>query len=128
MGGSPSGADGILRVWWLHSRDAASAGFLTAAHALRCRRSARWRRVRRLLFQVAGLIAQRRLPRLVLVARGRLLELSAGLVQLRLRQLDDRAQTEVVALLREIERVGALGEQLVGEVDALIGSLDVEQR
>src|SRR5262245_17693351 len=37
-------------------------------------------------FQIASLIPQRRIARLVLVARGRLLDLGARVVQLRLRQ------------------------------------------
>ena len=57
------------------------------------------------LLELAGLIPQRRRPRLVVVAGARLFDLRAGLVQLRLRQLDDRAEAEVVARLGQLLRL-----------------------
>jgi len=62
---------------------------------------------------------QRSRPRLIFVARGRLLDFGSRLVQLRLRELDDRSEAEVVAAVGEIERVGRLREELVREIEPL---------
>src|SRR5947207_1158728 len=70
-------------------------------------------------FQDSNLESKGGVPRLILVAGGRLFDLGARLVELRLRQLDDRAQAEVVTLLRQIERVGRLHQELIGQRQTL---------
>ena len=72
-----------------------------------------------LLFQDACFEPQRRRARVVLVPRGRLFDLRPRLVQLCLRELDDRAQSEVVAFLRQIERVRRLRQEIVGQSETL---------
>src|SRR5689334_2439434 len=78
------------------------------------------------LSERSGLESQRRAARLIFVARRRLFDLRPGLTELRLCQFDNRAQSEVVAFLRQIERVRGLGEELVGQREALPGRLRLE--
>ena len=67
------------------------------------------------LLQRPGLEPQRCVARLIVVAGSRLLDLRPRLIELRLRQFDNRAQSEAVAFLRQIERVRGLGEELVDQ-------------
>ena len=58
--------------------------------------------------------------RLIIVLRVEILDLGFREIQLRLGQLDDGGQTEIVAPLREIQRQRRLAEKLGGNVDSLI--------
>ena len=58
---------------------------------------------------------------LIVVARRRRIDVGLRLVQLRLRQLDDRAEPYRVPLLRQIERVRRLRDELIRQIHAPVG-------
>src|SRR5215475_3517441 len=69
----------------------------------------------------SGLIVENGALELKLISGVRALDLGDRYVQLRLAQLDDRTQSHVVALLRQVQRLLRLAEQLGGKADPFVG-------
>src|SRR5579885_3235487 len=78
------------------------------------------------LSQGADLVFERAPLRLIVIARAGLSDLRGGQIQLRLAELDDGAEAEIVAALRELERHLGLIQQLVGQAEPLIAIQGVE--
>ena len=57
---------------------------------------------------------------LIVVLRAEIFDLGLGDVQLRLRQLDDRRQAQIVTALRQFQGQGGLAKKLRGDIDALV--------
>src|SRR4029078_720611 len=78
------------------------------------------------LTQQSHLKLQNRALDLKIVARGQILNFRAGFVELGLAELDDRAESQVVARLGQIHCQVRRRQQLVGESDALEGVAAVQ--
>ena len=76
--------------------------------------------------QCAHLKIQHRQLRLIIVARAGLLNFRLGFVELRLAELDDRTQPQVIARIREFQRPRRLIEQLIRHREPLKGGIRVE--
>src|SRR5947209_2972235 len=73
----------------------------------------------------ADLILQNRVLGFIIVFRARINDLSRRQIELRLTELHDRSQPELVPALRKIESLSRLGEQLLGQAQAIVSRLRV---